>query len=165
MARSIRTIERAADALLVLLFVLIFALVLAQVVCRYVFNSPLVWSEELARFAFMWLAMLAWSLGSRRRSHIAVTFFAARLPAKARLALAIAVQSAIILFCILLAWYGASLTWRNLGLPAVTLPISFALVYAVVPVGAAAMVLYAVAEILVLAKSGRAEAATRDYLA
>lgn len=160
-----RAIERVADALMIALFAMIFALVLAQIVCRYVFGSPLVWSEELARMAFMWLGMLAWSLGSRRRSHIAITLVADRLPEAARLALAIAIQAAIILFCMLLAWHGAALTARNVGLPTVTLPmIDFALVYAIVPVGALMMILYALREIYDLAVTGRAGALTKDYL-
>ena len=154
----IRSLERLADALLVLLFLLIFALVLAQVVCRYVFNSPLVWSEELARFLFVWVAMLAWSLASRRRSHIAVTYFAELLPARAGLTLAIAVQVLIAFFCLLLVRHGWTLTLRNLDLPTVTLGISYAWVYAVVPVGAAAVIAYALAEIrrLVVASRGGA---------
>lgn len=160
-----RALERLADALLVLLFLLIFALVLAQVVCRYVLGSPLVWSEELARYAFMWLGMLAWSLGSRRRSHIAVTFFVERMPPAIRFALAIAVQASIILFCVLLVWHGVALTLRNVGLAAVTMPLSFALVYAIVPVGALMMILHAGIEIARLARAGRAEALTKDYLA
>jgi len=160
-----RLLERIADALLIALFLLIFALVLAQVVCRYAFDSPLVWSEELARFAFMWLGMLAWSLGSRRRSHIAVTFFAERLTAGIQRALAIAIQLAIILFAVLLAWHGTTLAQRNVGLPTVTLPIDFALVYAVVPAGAAMMILYALAEIHALVRRRSAGATTRDYIA
>lgn len=165
MSPLIRAIERLADALLIFLFVLIFVLVLAQVVCRYVLASPLVWSEELARYAFMWLGMLAWSLGSRRRSHIAITFLSDRFPAGARLALGIAVQASIIVFCGLLAWHGVDLTQRNLDLPTVTLPIGFALVYAIVPAGAAMMVMYAAIEIHDLALGRRTGAATRDYVA
>ena len=33
----------------------------AGVVSRYVFNSPLMWTDELANFLFLWLAMLGTS--------------------------------------------------------------------------------------------------------
>jgi TRAP-type C4-dicarboxylate transport system permease small subunit len=164
MTTFFRTLERIADALMIALFGLIFALVLAQVVCRYGFDSPLTWSEELARLTFMWLGMLAWSLGSRRRSHIAVTVLTDRLPAEARLVLAIAVQGAIVVFCLLLAWHGTTLAARNVGLPSVTVPIDFAVVYAIVPVGAAMMILYALREIHDLVTRRRVDALTRDYL-
>jgi len=154
MKPALRALERAADWLLIALFLAVFALILAQVVCRYAFNSPLVWSEELARLAFVWLAMLAWSLGSRRRSHIAITVLADLLPARPRLALALAVQGAIIVFAALLAWHGAALTLRNLDLPTVTLGVSYAVLYGVVPVAAVAVALYAAAEICALLAAG-----------
>ena len=31
---------------------------LAQVISRYLFGKPLTWSEELARYMFVWLALL-----------------------------------------------------------------------------------------------------------
>lgn len=165
MNKFFRALERVADALMIALFAMIFALVLAQIVCRYVFGSPLVWSEELARMAFMWLGMLAWSLGSRRRSHIAITVVADRLPEFARLALAVAIQIAIVLFCALLVWHGATLTARNAGLPTVTLPwLDFALVYGIVPVGASMMILYALREIHDVVTTGRVAPLTKDYL-
>ena len=37
-----------------------FLCVFAQVVLRYGFDSPLVWSDELARYLFVWCAFLGW---------------------------------------------------------------------------------------------------------
>lgn len=152
MTTVVRTLERLADWLLIALFVLIFALVLAQVVFRYVLNDPLVWSEELARLAFVWVAMLTWGLGARRRSHIAVTFIPDMLPRMPRLLLAMLVQALIIVFCAILAWHGVTLTARNTDMSLVTLDIPYAIVYIVVPLGAAIVVLYCLAEIHRLAR-------------
>lgn len=151
----VEKLERLADGLLVVLFLLIFGLVLAQIVCRYILNDPLVWSEELARIAFVWVATLAWSLGSRHRSHIAVTMFVDALPLRPRLILAILVQMAVVLFCALLVVHGWTLTGRNLDLPTVTLDVPYAVVYAVVPLGGLIVALYAAAEIRRLAAALR----------
>lgn len=43
-----------------------------QVICRYLLNSPLGWSEELARFGFIWMTFFAGYLGARRAQHISV---------------------------------------------------------------------------------------------
>ncbi len=152
----LRLLERAADGLLVALFLLIFGLVLAQVVFRYALNDPLVWSEELARLAFVWVAMLAWSLGSRRRSHIAVTVIVDALPPLPRLGLRLLIQVAIVVFCALLLVHGWALTERNLDLPMVTLDVPYAAVYAVAPLGAAIVVLYALIEMRRLVTAFRA---------
>ncbi len=156
MKTAVRALERSADWLLIGLFTLIFGLVLAQVVCRYVFNSPLVWSEELARLAFVWTAMLAWSLGSRKRSHIAIGFAAGMLPLGPRLVLQVAIQVAVIVLCALLVWHGSALTVRNIDLPTVTLGISYAALYIVVPLGALIVALYSLAEIWDLLTKRRA---------
>jgi TRAP-type C4-dicarboxylate transport system permease small subunit len=148
-------LERLADGLLIALFVLIFGLVLAQVVCRYIFNNPLVWSEEIARLAFVWVAMLTWGLGQRRRSHIAVTFFPDMLPRVPRLLLAMLVQALVILFCALLVWHGWTLTLRNLDLDLVTVELSYAVLYVVVPIGAAIVICYGLAELHRLASELR----------
>ncbi len=152
----LRLLERAADGLLVALFLLIFGLVLAQVVFRYALNDPLVWSEELARLAFVWVAMLAWSLGSRRRSHIAVTVIVDALPPLPRLGLRLLIQASIVVFCALLLVHGWALTERNLDLPMVTLDVPYAAVYAVAPLGAAIVVLYALIEMRRLVTAFRA---------
>jgi len=47
-------------------------LITIQVVCRYVLHAPLGWSEELARFGFIWMTFFAGYLGARRAQHISV---------------------------------------------------------------------------------------------
>ena len=43
------------------------------VVARYVFNAPLVWSDELASILFLWLAMLGAVIALRRGEHMRMT--------------------------------------------------------------------------------------------
>src|SRR6478672_13977805 len=40
------------------------------VVSRYVFRSPIVWSDELASFLFLWLAMLGSVVAFRNAGHM-----------------------------------------------------------------------------------------------
>src|SRR6201996_1995462 len=47
----------------------------AGVVSRYVFDSPLFWSDELANFLFLWLAMLGTVVALRRDGHMPLTTF------------------------------------------------------------------------------------------
>jgi tripartite ATP-independent transporter DctM subunit len=48
----------------------------AGVVSRYVFNSPLLWTDELATFLFLWLAMFGSVVALRRDGHMRLTTFA-----------------------------------------------------------------------------------------
>lgn len=47
-------------------------LICLQVFFRYVMNAPLAWTEELARFGFIWMTFVAGYLGARRAQHISV---------------------------------------------------------------------------------------------
>ena len=46
----------------------------AQVVFRYVLQTPLSWSEEVARFLLMWLAALSSAYAFKMRAHFALKF-------------------------------------------------------------------------------------------
>jgi len=54
------------------------------VLTRYVFKVPILGSVELSRLLFIWACFLAAALCYYQKSHIAITFIADRLPAKAQ---------------------------------------------------------------------------------
>lgn len=56
-----------------LLLVFEVLLLFAGVVCRYLLNNPLVWSDELASIVFLWLAMFGASLAYARGQHMRMT--------------------------------------------------------------------------------------------
>ena len=71
--------ERLLNLLAIVLFVGMLGLVLAQVVMRKFFE-PLVWSEELARYVFIWVSFVGWVIASRKRSHVHVATVVQRAP-------------------------------------------------------------------------------------
>ena len=46
---------------------------IAGVVSRYVFDSPLMWTDEAANFLFLWLSMLGAVVALRRNEHMRLT--------------------------------------------------------------------------------------------
>ncbi|MDB5039596.1 MAG: transporter permease, partial [Candidatus Eremiobacteraeota bacterium] len=71
-----RIIEPIA-AILVLVEVLILA---SGVFTRYVLKQPLVWTDELATFLFLWLAMLGAVVAYRRGEHIRLSVVVRKAP-------------------------------------------------------------------------------------
>src|SRR6516164_10743747 len=69
---AIGTLSEGAGATLVLAETCIL---FAGVVSRYVFDSPLMWTDELANFLFLWLAMLGTVVALRRNEHMRLTTF------------------------------------------------------------------------------------------
>jgi len=137
-ARLVTWARAALHGSAALLFALMVGLVLAQVVMRKFFE-PLVWSEELARYLFIWVAFLGWVIATDRRSHIAISQGVERAGARLARALAWFSDLATLLLMGLLLRWGVQLMVNNRDIEAVTLPIPFSIVYAAVPLAALAI--------------------------
>ncbi len=146
MQRVTQIAGRAIDTLAIVLFAAMFACVLGQVVFRYFLGSPLTWSDELARYLFVWCAFLGWIVAARKRSHIGIAMVGERLPPRGRALFHFAGALAAIAFAAILAWYGTRIMLRNLDVETVALFFSIGVVYAIVPLAALAVGLHALAD-------------------
>ena len=143
MKRLLFFAERFIDAAAIVAFTGIFLCVFLQVILRYVFNSPMTWSEELARYLFIWCAFLGWLIASRRNSHLAMSFALERLPRRAQAAIGVLIQLATLLFAWILGRSGARLVANNWDVENVAVPFNLGVVYLIEPVAAAAIAAYA----------------------
>lgn len=137
---------RAVDWLAIATFTGMFACVLAQVIFRYFLGDPLVWSDELARYLFIWCSLLGWVVAARKRSHLSVSIVADRLAPQGRGMLALLGALAALAFAALLVYYGVHIAARNWDVETTTLAVPMGAVYVVVPVAAAAVALHALAD-------------------
>jgi len=132
-------IARAATCVLhgagVVLFIGMCLLVLAQVVARKFFE-PLVWSEELARYIFIWVAFLGWVIASHNKSHIRISLVTDRAGPVLKMALGIFADLAVMVFALIFVVKGWRLVQNNLDIETVTLFFDFWVVYLVVPLSA-----------------------------
>src|SRR5947209_14828367 len=69
-------IGRGAELIGALLVLAETCILFAGVVSRYVFNSPIIWTDELATFLFLWLAMIGAVVALRHDGHMRLTTFA-----------------------------------------------------------------------------------------
>ena len=74
--KGLAAIERAAAC--VLLAALLVSVML-QVISRYVFHSPLPWTDEVSRFLLVWLTFIAAAWVMSERMHVTVDVAVARL--------------------------------------------------------------------------------------
>ena len=80
---------------------------------RYVVPLPLTFTEELARYLMIWMALLAVSSGIVYREHIGVTFVYDRLPTIVRRWIALAFDVIGFMFFFALLWYGIGFAERG----------------------------------------------------
>lgn len=80
MKRSLKFLNNNIEVILAATALIIFAsLTILQVVLRKVFNNPLSWSEELARYLFIWFVFLSGSYAVKFQKHVKLSFFIDRL--------------------------------------------------------------------------------------
>ena len=82
MRQAARLLERALHhlcaALAAILVAVEIVVLFAGVLARYVFHTPLIWSDELASILFLWLAMLGSVIALQRSEHMRLTAVMAR---------------------------------------------------------------------------------------
>ncbi|MDD2492158.1 MAG: TRAP transporter small permease [Bacteroidales bacterium] len=112
----------------------------AQVISRYIFNFPIMWTDEIGRYTFIWIVYLGSAVAFKNRTHLIVDVFTQKMPRKLQFYLKLLFYIVIILFLFLVFTYGMQYAMNNMGNPAYsTNIISLGLVYASVPVGALLM--------------------------
>lgn len=129
-----RNLEQYLCAFLMVLMVFCLG---AQVFFRFVLNASLTWSEELSRFAFIWLVYMGAVLGAKERIHIRVTAFHRLLPAAARGWVIPGADLLWIAINLTFAWQGALQVGHLMRFSYISpaLQWNMALIYSVVPVG------------------------------
>lgn len=148
----------AQDALAVALFALMFGVIVLQVVLRYAFNAPLVFTDELAAYLFVWVSFFGWTLATRKRIHIGIGVIAERLPAKLRRTLHALWCAASVAFAVVLAIVGVLIVRRNGDVRMVSLDFAVWPVYVVVPIAALFMIAYGIRDLLVIVRQGDVKA-------
>ncbi len=139
LAAAERTVNGVIRWLIIVLMLAMTVTVFLQIVFRYVFNASLDWSEEIARFSFVWVAFFGASALMRVREHINVTVFTDNFPPRLR-ALAIFLANVCALICIYFFLVGGlALTYNEWRQLAPTTQIHMGLVYVAIPISAGLM--------------------------
>jgi TRAP-type C4-dicarboxylate transport system permease small subunit len=137
--RADRAVGRAEAWFLGTLVAAMTITTLLQVVFRYVLNDPLVWSEELARYLFVWIALVGAGAAVRTGGHFGLDLFYRKLPAAARTRVAALVSAVVAMFAATLLVQGIRETVQASVQFAPSLQIRMHWAYAAIPLGATLM--------------------------
>ncbi|MCD0422904.1 TRAP transporter small permease [Rubrivivax sp. JA1024] len=108
--RGMRVLDLACATLLALMVVLVFG----NVVMRYGFDASITVSEELARWAFVWMTMLGAVVAVENRGHLGSNLLVERLGPGARRACLLLSQALMIGITAMLlvgSWQQAAINW------------------------------------------------------
>ncbi len=132
-ARSRYSLEGSVAAVL---FAVLVAVVLLQVVGRLGIFLPPIWTEELSRWLWVWMAFIGIAEVERTDGHLRVEFVPEMLRWKARLVLFSLIDVLYFAITCHLIWIGYRGVLRSWNNTAVSLPVTDAVLYASYPVAA-----------------------------
>lgn len=134
-------IDKAVKAIVGLLLFAMFFVVVLQVCLRYIFKSPLAWTDEIARYMMTWLVFIGACVASRTNSHLGVTILYDKLGKGMQKILLLIINIMVCAFLILVAVQGIELLKMVKMTRSAVLQFSMAIPYFSVPVGCTLMCL------------------------
>ncbi len=128
----------------VLLCASLTAIVAIGVFFRYVLNDALSWSEEVAKFAMVWLTFTGAPLALVAGGHVAIEMLPRLLPRRARHLLFAVVLAVVVAVLVVLVWRGTTFAWNGRSQVAAMLgDVSMAWIFAAIPIGSLIMLVVA----------------------
>ncbi len=135
-------LKQPLELSLCVILVGIVGVTFTQVLFRYIFHLSLAWSEELARYLFLWLAALASAYAFKTRSHFALRFLVDRLGKNIQNLISSLVVFIVSGFLVIFIWKSLEFTISMSKRVAPSTQMSMAVPYSSAVVGGALMLYY-----------------------
>ncbi len=141
LSNLLKGINKLTEILTIFIIVVLVIVVAAQVFFRYVLSDSLSWSEELARYLFIWVTFLGAEITLRYKEHIGLDFLINNLKGIYKLILSLFIDLIIIGFATIVLISGIELTQSTLNQYSSALGIPVGLVYLAIPVSMTLMII------------------------
>lgn len=147
-SRAYSALVRVEQVVSCALLVSLFAIIVVQVAARYVFQSPVSGTEELARFTFIWFTFAGASFVAARRKHIIVQLYGGGRTGKAVAAVEVFAYLVVIVVSAMMVYGGFQMVQGTWAVSSPGLGLPFRYVYSALPVGFALVALHSVANLV-----------------
>ncbi|MDR1932069.1 MAG: TRAP transporter small permease [Spirochaetales bacterium] len=148
LSRALLKLQWLAETLVALILAVMVATVFIEVIMRYMFNSSITASEELARILFIWMVFIGIVLMLARGRHVAFDAIQeAASPAVKKILQAVTLVGIGIASCIL-AVYGYIYSEQNFAWPSAALMIPYGYISLILPVSGAAMLIITIVKLI-----------------
>jgi TRAP-type C4-dicarboxylate transport system permease small subunit len=134
-------VARAETAVIIVLVTLLTAVTFAQVITRYVLGDSLIWSEEVARYLFVWVSMIGAALALREGGHFGLDLLIRPMP-RLKPILGPLVTLVMVVFLVILLKTGIDETRLAAMQFAMTFQMRMQWAYLALPVGAGLMLFH-----------------------
>lgn len=125
---------RVAAFSVIVISVVMVLVTLAQVIFRYIIAAPLPWSEEMARYCFVWIVFLGGAIGLSRGIHLGVDIFVNLLPDRLRVGLDVFSNVLIACFAAAVVYASYPVISMNMMQRSPALSVQMSWIYIAIPI-------------------------------
>ena len=149
MVTALRGFCRLVTIAMSLLMVTMIVVINSLVVTRYAFSYSPSWTEEVTRYAMVWLVMLGAGVLTLFDDHIGLNMVVEKLPPRARCLQRLIVHTFVCCVAFLIAWKGFEFAWglKDVISPALQRPMAIPAFS--VPVGATIIAIFAAVRMVI----------------
>ena len=144
MKKVLDSICKGVEYILIALMAAFSIVIVLQIFYRYVFNNPLIWSEQVARYCFLWGVMLAVPLVYRNNADICFDLLKEKFPKAVQGAINVLIDLFMLGFAGLYLFYSFKFCVMSSDLVAAGIGIKLVYVYAAQPICAFLLLLVAI---------------------
>jgi TRAP-type C4-dicarboxylate transport system permease small subunit len=141
-ARVEKRLERIERWVMIILVALLTAVTFLQVFSRYAMRNPLFWTEELARFLFIYVCMIGIAMGIGTKGHYGFENLFRALPRAWKRSCGFLSYAVMGFFIIIFTWMGFEELPSTANQVSVSLPGTMIWSYAALPLGGLLMMVH-----------------------
>ena len=158
--------ERLEEAMITTLLTVMSVVILLQVFMRYAMGASLSWSEELARYCFVWMVYIGISYAVRKNRHLSVDAINLLFKERGRFVISIVSDLLFLVFAVIISYNGWQVVQRvaKSGQSSASIEVPMWVVYAAMPTGFALICFRLLQNLHVKIKTGREVEAVDESL-
>lgn len=140
MVRLVEGINKVVHIVLILLMVVLIVAVFCQITFRF-FDYSIAWTEELSRYAMIWMTFLGAAYAVATRAHIGMELLVDRTQGALKQTLIVIAAAVCLIFFAMMVVKGYELSMRVMNQPSAVLQIPMGIVYSVIPISGIILVM------------------------
>jgi TRAP-type C4-dicarboxylate transport system permease small subunit len=131
-------IEGACAILMVALAVVVFI----QVFNRFVLQTPLAWSEDLAMLLYQWVVFVGAALGVKRMRHFGIELVVRQFPERIRHRVELVTPLVMLIVALVMIVQGYNILTLNIHRTFATMDLSYTWAFLPIPLGGVLIIVY-----------------------
>jgi TRAP-type C4-dicarboxylate transport system permease small subunit len=144
--------KKLLDIIIISIFLTMFSITVLNVFLRFIFNNPIPWGPELARYSFVWIVYLGAILAMREGSHIGLEFIEKKMSQGLKMPYRFLINILIIIFLSVLTFVGVDMALKSYNTYSSAMQMPMFIPYLALPVGGIGMLIECIIKLLFIIK-------------